>query len=65
VDGRAVYRAIERRPPPRPAVVFVSGYAEAGPPHEAFLRTTQAPVVVKPFDINVLREAVRRVLSGL
>ena len=38
---------IERQPPPRPAVVFV----------------TQAPVVGKPFDIAVLRETVRRVLS--
>ena len=28
-DGPAVYRALARRPPPRPCVVFVTGYAEA------------------------------------
>ena len=27
-DGPVVYRAIERRPPPRPAFLFVTGYAE-------------------------------------
>jgi CheY-like chemotaxis protein len=62
-DGPAVYRALARRPPPRPPVVFVTGYADAGP-YEDFIRTTQVPVVVKPFEINVLRETVRRVLSG-
>jgi CheY-like chemotaxis protein len=62
-DGPAVYRALAPRPPPRPPVVFVTGYADAGP-YEDFIRTTQVPVVVKPFEINVLRETVRRVLSG-
>ncbi len=62
-DGPAVYRAIARRPPPRPAIMFVTGYADAGP-YEEFLRTVQVPVVGKPFDINVLRETVRRLLSG-
>jgi two-component system, NtrC family, response regulator HydG len=61
-DGPAVYRAIERRAPPRPAFLFVTGYADAGP-YEEFLRTVPVPVVGKPFDINVLRETVRRVLS--
>jgi CheY-like chemotaxis protein len=63
LDGRAVYHAIEQQPPPRPAIVFVTGYADAGP-YEEFLRTAQVPVVGKPFDINVLRETVGRVLSG-
>src|SRR5258708_911784 len=54
-DGPAVYRALARRPPPRPAVLFVTGYADAGP-YEDWLRTTQAPVVGKPFEITVLRE---------
>jgi two-component system NtrC family sensor kinase len=63
LDGRAVYRAIERQPPPRPAVVFITGYADAGS-YEEFLRTAQVPVVGKPFEINVLRETVRRMLSG-
>jgi CheY-like chemotaxis protein len=62
-DGPAVYRTLARRPPPRPAVVFITGYADAGP-YEEFLRTVQAPVMGKPFDINVLRETVRRILGG-
>jgi CheY-like chemotaxis protein len=61
-DGPAVYRALARRPPPRPAFLFVTGYADAGP-YEEFLRTVQVPVALKPFDIYVLRETVRRVLS--
>jgi len=62
-DGPAVYRALARRPPPRPAFLFVTGYADAGP-YEEFLRTTQVPLLVKPFEINVLRETVSRLLSG-
>ncbi len=61
LDGAAVYRAIERQPPPRRAVMFVTGHAVAGP-YKEFLRTAQVPVVDKPFDIDVLRETVRRVL---
>ncbi|SRR6266852_9025476 len=62
-DGPAVYRALARRSPPRPAFLFVTGYADAGP-YEDFLRTVPVPVVGKPFDINVLREIVSRLLSG-
>lgn len=62
-DGPAVYRALARRPPPRPAFLFVTGYADAGP-YEEFLRTTQVPVLVKPFEIKLLRETVSRLLSG-
>lgn len=63
LDGRVVYRAIQQQPPPRPAVVFITGYAVAGA-YEEFLRTAQAPVVGKPFEINVLRQIVRRMLGG-
>ena len=62
-DGPAVYRTLARRPPPRPAVVFITGYADAGP-YEEFLRTVPAPVVRKPFDINALRTTVRQMLGG-
>ena len=62
-DGPAVYRAIARRPPPRPAVVFITGYADAGP-YEEFLRSVPTPVVRKPFDINALRTTVRQMLGG-
>ena len=61
-DGPAVYRALARRPPPRPAVLFVTGYADAGP-YEEFLRTVPVAVVGKPFDIDALREMVSRLLS--
>lgn len=64
LDGASVYRAIERQPSPRPAVVFVTGAAGTGR-YKAFLKTTQAPVVGKPFDIDVLRETVRRLLGGV
>ena len=63
LDGRAVHRTIDQRPPPRPVVVFITGYADTGP-YEEFLRTTRAPVVRKPFDIAVLRTTVHRILSG-
>ena len=63
LDGASVYGAIERQPAPRPAVVFVTG-ADAAGRYQAFLKTTQAPVVAKPFEITVLRETVRRLLSG-
>jgi CheY-like chemotaxis protein len=63
VDGRAVYRVIARRPAPRPAFLFVTGYADAGP-YEEFLSAAQESVVGKPFDLNVLRGIVRRILSG-
>ena len=62
-DGPAVYRTLARRPPPRPAFLFVTGYADAGP-YEEFLRTTSVPVVGKPFDINALRGTVRQMLGG-
>ena len=61
-DGPALHRALARQPPPRPAIVFVTGYAHAGP-YDEFLNTTQASVVSKPFTLSTLRERVRRVLS--
>ncbi len=61
-DGPAVYRAVAQRPPPQPAFLFVTGYAEGGP-YEAFLKATQAPVMIKPFEIDVLRETVSRLLG--
>jgi CheY-like chemotaxis protein len=63
VDGRAICRAIERRLPPRPAFLFVTGYADAGP-YEEFLRTVPVTVGSKPFHINVLRETVIRLLGA-
>src|SRR5260370_41310473 len=62
-DGPAVYGAIERRPPPRPAFLFVPGYADGGP-YEEFIRAMQAPVMIKPFGIDVLRDTVSQLLGG-
>jgi CheY-like chemotaxis protein len=62
VDGAAVYRAITQRPAPRPAVLLITGYADAVG-YEDFVRTVDVPVLVKPFDINELRAAVRRLLG--
>ena len=62
-DGPAVYRALARRSPPRPAFLFVTGYAHASP-YEEFVKAVQVPVVAKPFAITVLRGTVRRILSG-
>jgi CheY-like chemotaxis protein len=62
-DGPAVYRAIERRSSPRPAFLFITGYAEGGP-YEEFIRATRSPVMTKPFVIDVLRETVSRLLGG-
>jgi CheY-like chemotaxis protein len=62
VDGRAIYRVVGRRPSPRPAFLFVTGYAHAKP-YEEFIKAAQAPVLAKPFAITVLRGAVRRILT--
>jgi CheY-like chemotaxis protein len=62
VDGRTLYRVIARRPPPRPAFLFVTGYAH-GSPYAEFIQAAQVPVLAKPFGISVLRGSVRRRLS--
>jgi CheY-like chemotaxis protein len=41
LDGHAVYRAIEGQPPPRPAVVFVTGTEARS--HTDWLGTANAP----------------------
>lgn len=61
VDGADVYRAMQGLPAPRPVVLFLSGFHDA-PRYEPFLRETRTPVLAKPFDVNALRGAVRRVL---
>lgn len=63
VDGPALYGTAQRQLASVPSFVFVTGYADVGP-YEDFIRTTQAPVLGKPFDIQALRETVRRVVSG-
>ncbi|HKX03420.1 MAG TPA: response regulator [Methylomirabilota bacterium] len=71
VNGIAVYRAVHQLAEPRPLILFLSGYYDlflsrhhdAGP-YEAFLRETRQPALGKPFDINILRQTVRRLLEA-
>src|SRR5512144_3418709 len=51
VDGPALYGTAQRQLASVPSFVFVTGYADVGP-YEDFIRTTQAPVLGKPFDIQ-------------
>ena len=44
VDGAAVYRAVEQLAPPRPAVLFMTGYAE-GSAYGDFLQATGTAVL--------------------
>lgn len=63
VDGLVVYRAIQERGEPRPLVLFLSGYHDAGG-YETFLREARVPTAPKPFDVDDLRRTVKRLLGG-
>jgi two-component system OmpR family response regulator len=62
VDGAAVYRAVQEGPEPRPAVLFLTGYHDAGS-RQAFLREAGVPRMPKPFEVDVLQATARRLLS--
>jgi len=62
VDGVAVYRAIQERGEPRPLMLFLSGYHDAGG-YETFLREARVPTAPKPFDVDDLRRTVKRLLG--
>jgi len=62
VDGIQIYRAIQERPAPRPALLFMSGFTNAAE-FVPFLRETGTPVVAKPFDVLELRRAVAQLLG--
>lgn len=62
VDGIQIYRAIQGRPTPRPALLFMSGFTNAAE-FVPFLRETGTPVVAKPFDVPELRRAVAGLLG--
>ena len=53
VDGRAVSRAIAQLVPPRPVVLFMTGYGDS-PIEAEFLQTTTAVVLAKPLGIDEL-----------
>ena len=63
IDGPALYREIlERWPTGSPRALFVSGQAEMTG-YEDVLGTLNVPVLVKPFTLEELSEAVNRVLE--
>jgi two-component system NtrC family sensor kinase len=62
VDGKAVFRAVERLGHSRPVVLFMTGYGDA-PTDSDFLQSTAAVVLAKPLGIDALLERVRRLLA--
>jgi CheY-like chemotaxis protein len=62
VDGVALYQAVQTRPAPRPAMLFMSGFTNAAE-FVPFLRETGTPVVAKPFDVKELRSVVQRLVG--
>lgn len=62
VNGISVYRAVEERPEPRPAMLFLSGYHDAGG-YEEFLRGAGVQMMPKPFDVDDLKATVRQLLA--
>jgi CheY-like chemotaxis protein len=64
LDGRGLYREIERRQPALLSrFIFITGAAER-PEYQRFLREINVPVLSKPFDVADLLQAVRLVLAG-
>jgi CheY-like chemotaxis protein len=62
VDGAAVYRAVQRQAPPRPAVLLMTGYADSST-YDDFLQATGAAALSKPIGIDALRAMVTQQLS--
>jgi CheY-like chemotaxis protein len=63
VNGIAVFESVQRRPEPRPRMVFLSGYYDAGG-YEDFLSESGVPTLPKPFDFKTLPETIARVLRS-
>jgi CheY-like chemotaxis protein len=61
VDGRAVSRVIAQLVPPRPAVLFMTGYGDS-PIESEFFQTTAAVVLAKPLGIDELLARVHGLL---
>lgn len=61
VDGRVISRAIAQLMPPRPVVLFMTGYADS-PIESEFLQTTAAVALAKPLGIDELLARVQGVL---
>lgn len=61
VDGRAVSHAIAQLVPPRPVMLFMTGYGDS-PIEAEFLQTTAAVVLAKPLGIDELLTRVHGLL---
>ena len=61
VDGRVVSRVIAQLAPPRPVVLFMTGYGDS-PIESEFLQTTAAVVLAKPLGIDELLARVHGLL---
>lgn len=62
-DGLAFARSIAQRPPPRPSVILMSGYATMETLVLA-IRASAADFLIKPFSSVEMLEALRRVENG-
>lgn len=63
VGGIAVYQAVQARPEPRPRVVFLSGYYDAGG-YEEFIERVGVATLPKPFDVITLPQKIARLLEA-
>jgi CheY-like chemotaxis protein len=64
LDGRGLYREIDRwQPALLSRLIFITGAAER-PEYQRFLQEIGVPILPKPFDVADLLQAVRLVLSG-
>ncbi|HUM14258.1 MAG TPA: response regulator [Candidatus Nitrosotalea sp.] len=63
VNGIAVWEAVQARPAPRPRVVFLSGYYDAGG-YEEFIEKAGVATLPKPFDFVALPDTIARLLES-
>jgi len=63
VDGMAISRAVAQLVPPRPVVLFITGYGDS-PTDSEFLQTTAVVVLAKPLGIDELLKQVHRLLEA-
>ena len=63
VDGPALYREVEQHGPHAvKRFIFITGNTHL-PEYSSFLKATKAPVLVKPFSLMDLRNAIVRALA--
>lgn len=63
LDGPSLYLAVTQRwPSGRPHVLFMSGFVDS-PHYAGFLDATNAPVLLKPFDVDLLNRLVHQILQ--